>query len=340
MTDTHEQVRDIVSRYGWNTTCYQVLNDGINHWLSADGQAMVGYVECGRHVLVAGAPICAEDRLPEVLAEWHRFTGRRGVCYVGSESRLTEMAAGSPEYSVVSLGSQPLWSAKSWLAAFRGHRSLREQRRRARAKGVIVMEMSEEEILECDELRACLAAWLARKPIPNMRFLVEPDVFRFWGDRRLFVARYRGAVVGFVVLCPIPRRQGWLTEDFIRHPLAPNGTIELALSEAIGSVGENDLVSMGICPLSLKATPAGCDPYWLRAMSAAGRVLGRAYYNFGGLEEFKAKFRPDCWEPVTVVCHRPTFTPSDLIAVVRAFTGYHPILMPWYAVRHRLGRHS
>jgi len=258
------------------------------------------------------------------------------TCYVGGENRLNKVAE-MGAYGITALGSQPLWHPARFIESFNSHHSLREQRRRARAKGVTVHEWDPATPSDTAEIRSCLQAWLAKKPIPNMRFLVEPDVFSFAGDRKVFVAMLEGEVCGFVVLCPIPSRNGWLTEDFVRHPNAPNGTMELALYEAISSVQDASLVTMGMCPLSRQSQTDDPIPGWLRLVSRLGRRVGRVFYNFQGLEDFKAKFGPNEWEAVTIVRAGGAVRPSDLSAVVQAFTGYHPLLMPWHYMRRRLG---
>lgn len=340
LTTDFDRVRAVILRHGWNTTCYQILNEGMRHWISHDGEAAVGYVEAGGHILAAGAPVCSPEALERTVAEFEADHPGKAVCYVGAESRLNQIASASRRFDVVSLGAQPVWHPQAWLDGLKSHRSLREQLRRARAKGVRVSEWTEREAREVPELRRCLQAWLARKPIPNMRFLVEPDVFRYWGDRRLFVAEREGKMCGFVVLCPIPSRKGWLTEDFVRHPDAPNGTVELILHEAIRAIAADgaELLTMGMCPLSRRAGMEIGDSAhaWLRLVSKAGRSYGRVFYNFSGLEEFKAKFRPDAWEAVTVVRSGGRFSGTDLVAVVQAFTGYHPFLIPLRFARRKI----
>ncbi|MGD9250540.1 MAG: hypothetical protein PVG19_04925, partial [Desulfobacterales bacterium] len=48
-------------------------------------------------------------------------------------------------------------------------------------------------------------------------------------------------------------------------------------------------------------------------------------YNFRGLEHFKAKFRPQAWEPVFAVAAEPRIRPATLYAVMGAFTGRSPL---------------
>ena len=80
--------------YGWNSTCYQILNPGIQHWISMSAPAVVGYTRRHRTLLVAGAPVCPPEKLAEVCLEFEQFARRQDcrVCYVCAEERLRRMA--------------------------------------------------------------------------------------------------------------------------------------------------------------------------------------------------------------------------------------------------------
>src|SRR5438270_607117 len=64
--DPPPPVRDLVLRYGWNTTAYQILNPGIEHWRAPDAAAaVVGVVRQPGRWIAAGAPVCEEARRDE-----------------------------------------------------------------------------------------------------------------------------------------------------------------------------------------------------------------------------------------------------------------------------------
>ena len=50
------RVRELVLAYGWNSTAYQILNPGIEHWLTPTRDAVVGFVREHRRWITAGAP--------------------------------------------------------------------------------------------------------------------------------------------------------------------------------------------------------------------------------------------------------------------------------------------
>jgi phosphatidylglycerol lysyltransferase len=320
-----EQARLLILEYGWNSTCYQLLNEGIEHWWSSDGRALVGFVRSGRMAIVAGAPVCSEESLSKTVREWERFVSDEGlrVCYFGAEARLQANLANSPDYVPVTLGSQPEWRPEEFVEAIESNRSLRAQLSRAANKGVVVSEWRREKAENSRELAAVLGEWLGARGLPTLHFLVEPDTLGNLLDRRLFVAEIQGRPVGFVTLCPIPAQSGWLTEQFVRSTRAPNGTVELMLYEAAKAVFlENaSYFTMGIVPLiSLEDVTTLQEPIWLRFLRRWAKAHYTRFYNFRGLSEFKTKFRPSQWRPVVVIVKDSRFRMRHLRAIGGAFT--------------------
>lgn len=329
MVDEGQRARRLVNLYGWNTTCYQVVNPGIQRWFSPRGDAMVGYVEKHGRRVVAGAPICPEPEVWPTIEEWEATLPKCPSCYFGAEERVHGALAHDSRYSTVVLGAQPVWSPESWSRSFENDPSLRYQLQRAKHKGVTVTEWSPERAEANGDLQRVLQEWLKTRGLPPMHFLVEPETLECLGDRRLFVAERAGEVVGFVTMAPIPTRKGWLTEQFVRGQGAPNGTIELMLNTAIEAVGRSgaEMVTMGIVPLSTHAVEEDShNPAWLRLLTAWMRAHGRRFYNFDGLDRFKSKFHPDYWEPIYVISREPKFSVRTLYAVAAAFTQQPPVM--------------
>ena len=326
-----QRVRELVLQYGWNATAYQLVNPGIAHWFSTRGDAVIGYVRKNGVRVVAGAPVCAEDRLADVLIEWEAHVRSAGdtTCYFGAAGRIKHLLEASPEYSTVALGAQPVWNPAHWNGIIQSHASLRAQLSRARNKGVSVTEWPSSRATQNPELRRVLDEWLCTRGLPTLHFLVEPDTLSMMDDRRTFVAEQDGKVVGFTALCPIPTRGGWLTEQFPRGDDAPNGTVELLMDTAIRAVADEGAkyVTMGLVPLSEHGRlPGEENPAWLRVLLAWTRAHGRRFYNFGGLEKFKAKFEPDAWEAIYAISHERKFSPRSLYAIAAAFTDQSPLL--------------
>ena len=325
-----QRARTLVLQYGWNATAYQIINPGIELWFAAAGDAVVGFVRHQRVRVVAGAPICAGDRLDAVVAEFEQDATRTGerVCYFGAEARLEAVCRSRPTHSAVLLGAQPVWDPRHWPAILECRASLRAQLNRARNKSVSVAEWPVESAYDHPALHRCLQEWLTTRGLPPLHFLVEPETLERLFDRRIFVARREGKVVGFLVASPVPQRSGWLIEQIIRSRAAPNGTTELMLDTAMSTAAHrgSDYVTLGLAPLSRRAkTSLTHNPLWLRATLAWVRAHGRRFYNFGGLDAFKAKFQPDRWDPVFAISNEPRFSPATLYAIAGAFSGGSPV---------------
>jgi hypothetical protein len=55
------------------------------------------------------------------------------------------------------------------------------------------------------------------------------------------------------------------------------------------------------------------------------RLHGARFYNFGGLDAFKAKFNPEAWEPIYAISEGESFPPRTLYAIAGAFSGGAPV---------------
>jgi len=326
------QARELVLAFGWNSTSFQIVNPGIKRWFSDDGEAVVGYVPAAGFRLVAGAPVCRLDRMPEIVAAFELDAKRcdQKVCYFCAESRLEEATSQSSKHSKFLLGAQPAWNPKDWRRLVENHKSVRAQLNRARNKGVAVTEYSTERASGDDRLDKCLHQWLASKPLPPLHFLVEPETLKRLQNRRIFVAERQDEVVGFVTLSPVAQRQGWLFEQFPHRPGAPNGTVELMIDAAMWAIAADgcDYATLGLAPLSRRAEVEPFhNPLWLDIVLAWLRKHGQRFYNFDGLDAFKAKLKPDVWEPVFAVSNESRVSFQTLYAIASAFSGNAPFRM-------------
>lgn len=281
----------LLKAHGWNSTSFQILEPGLQYWFDGD-DACVAYVDTGRAWVVAGAPVAPRERFVEVARSFLEAASaaERRVCCFGTEPRFHE-AVGWPS---IRIGEQPTWSPADWPETLARGRSLREQLRRARAKGVAVRRLDFHELDAAHPTRAQIDAlierWLATRPMAPMGFLVQVHPYTFAEERRSYVAEQQGRVVGFLGVIPVYTRQGWFFEDFLRHPDAPNGTTELLIDAGMRAAADEgvQLVTLGLIPLVGEVGP------WLRIF----RRWGVGLYAFAGLRAFKAKFKPRAWDPI------------------------------------------
>ena len=324
-----EAARQVVLAHGWNSTSYQIINPGIRRWFAAEKDAVVGFVARNKVRVVAGAPVCAAEDLREVAAEFERDARAAGerVCYFCAERRLESIYDDSPDYAKILIGAQPVWKPENWAEIVKRHKSLRAQVNRARNKKVLISEWTSGRARNHPALEECLRGWLGAKGLPPLHFLVEPDTLARLEDRRVFVAELEKAVVGFVILSPVARRNGWLFEQFIHCPDAPNGTVELLIDRAMRQLAEDgyEYATLGLAPLSSRAPQIEYkNPFWMRLLLKWMTAHGRRFYNFDGLDAFKAKLQPEHWEQIFAVSNERHLSPRTLYAIVSAFSGGAP----------------
>jgi len=307
------RVLTLLERYGWNATSFQILEPGFRYWFDGD-DACVGYVDTGRAWVAAGPPIAPLDRIAEVSARFvaAAHAADRRASFFATEARFRDAVP----WPALRIGDQPMWAPAEWADVVRGSRSLREQVRRAQAKGVRVRAVDAAELAPDQPLRtavdALIARWLASRPLAPMGFLVQVDPFNHAERRRYFVAEHDGRAVGFLGVIPIYARDGWFFEDFLRDPAAPNGTVELLVDAGMRAAADErvPVVTLGLVPLAGDVSP------WLRAI----RRLGRTLYDFDGLRAFKAKFKPRSWDPI-FLSYPPTLrSPTVVLDTLTAFS--------------------
>jgi phosphatidylglycerol lysyltransferase len=334
-----QRARALVLTHGHNPTAYQILNPGIECWFGAAGDAVVGYVDRPGVRVVAGNPICPRERLAEVTAEFEVATARTGrrVCYLGADEALDRVCRDSSRHARIVVGAQPVVNPQHWSHTVREHTSLRAQLNRARNKSVVVDQWFAEHATDHPELRRCLEEWLDARGLPPLHFLVEPETLGNLHDRCIFVAHEDGRVIGFLVASPVGRR-GWHLEQMIRGRRAPNGTMELLMDAAMRRFASrrDTYVALGAAPLSDRAADGTSPPPLIRGLLAWQRAHARRFYNFQGLEHFKAKFWPDTWEPVLAISGEQEFSVGTLYAIAGAYSGRSPVAMLFPALGRAL----
>ncbi len=296
---------------------------GLQTWTDAASGATVAYVEVrswGRVRVAAGEPTGPARQRPAVAAAFERDAREAGAraLWFGIEEPA-HIGSGRP--SVV-IGAEPVWRVRRWPEIVAAKRSVRAQIARAHNKGVVVESWSAERASATTELRDVLAAWLANRGLPPLAFLASPFVLDEPGDRRFWIARQGDAVVGYLALHPGKES---FVEWIIRRPDAPNGTAALLLDRALRQLPEGGAFTLGLVPLSTYAPLSETAPSLLvRGLLRWTRAHATRFYNFTGLERFKAKFLPDRWRPLHLVTDgRPIsiFTFHDVAAAFAAPRG-------------------
>jgi phosphatidylglycerol lysyltransferase len=288
----------------------------------------VGFVRRHSFLLAVGAPVCDLSELRGVIEEFEEYARGQGrhVCYVCAEERLRDAVSRMPGHATVTAGEQPAWDPREWDAIVRTRKSLRGQINRSRNKGIQLEEMAPERASGDPEIAAVLKSWLRTRGLPPMHFMVEPDVLRgVTEDRVVLAARRDGRIVAYLVASPIGARNGYLIEELARTRDAPNGVAEHLIDATMRrfALEGRSYVTMGLVALARDSFRG--NPWWLRSLMGIARAHANRFYNFRGLEQFRAKLSPARWETIWFITNEPRFSVSALYAIGGAFSGISPL---------------
>ncbi|MGH7435273.1 MAG: phosphatidylglycerol lysyltransferase domain-containing protein, partial [Polyangiaceae bacterium] len=165
---------------GTDAMSFLAVESRMRHWFDAEPPygtgACVAYVDtatawvaaCGP-LLPLGADPAARSRAAARFVETARSQGRR-ACFFATESGALD------GMSRLLIGEQPVFRPREWLVALPKRKRLREQLRRARAKGVRVRRAHAGELAPGTPLRREVEelgeSWLRRRHMEPMAFLV------------------------------------------------------------------------------------------------------------------------------------------------------------------------
>lgn len=308
------EVLAALRQHGWNATSFQITGPGFEIFRGAEG--MVGYTDTGTAWVAAGAPIAPVSALRSLALSFVNAARERGksAAFFGVEQRFLDATS----FPAIRVGEQPTWAPRHWTSILGSVRSLREQLRRARAKGVRVRFVTTSDLdRDGGRLRRGVVAlaerWLERRRMPPMRFLVELAPFVHEAEHLYFAAERGDELLGFLAAVPVYARRGWFFDETLRAEHAPNGMTELlfdaAMREAAGAGA--DMATLGLAPLS------GSIPVALRI----ARALGNPLCDLSGLRAFKAKLRPDAWDAIYLAAGPGGSPWTSLGDSLRAFAG-------------------
>ncbi len=325
MSADSDRALAVLRRHGHHSTSFQILEDGLRYWFGDD--AVVAYLQVGRRRVVAGPPVCAPDQKGAVARAFLEDCGaarHRALFFCTDPDFAQVLARAGAPASWVQIGEQPEWVPAGYTLAGSVRRSLRAQVNRARNKGVEVGRVTPADLQGPvrGEIDAVLRRWLDARRMSVMRFMVDLQPFAHADERRYYLARHAGRAVGFLAAVPVYRRRGWFLEDVLRVPDAPNGTAEMLIERALADAhaAGDEFVTLGLAPLSGVDTAPG-PHLWLRRCFRFSWEHLRPLYDFSGIRNFKARFRPDRWTAQYLVVSPPGIGFWDMHAVLRAFAG-------------------
>jgi|GEM_PF-5637450 len=340
-----------IAREAYSSLSPQMLYPGMQRWWHA-GSLLAGR-EMGRRRVMAGPPCGPKSKMREAYESIDadaREMSRRLLWFGVSREECDLLQ--TEAFRRIHLGDQAILPAEDWADRRRLPSGLRSQIRRAERHRLDCLEISltpESWRVACDRhpwllssLLDCREPWLRRQGRIALGFMttcLDPRHPSWWSYalRHLVVACRGRQVVGYVIASATPKGERFLVENFVRHPLAPNGLMEFLLHRA--SVWGISLhcgeMNLGLAPLhqaslwkSIQERSEGSagamaewktQPRWYRALTHGLRRYGEPLYRFRGLARFKDRLHPSAWEPLYLIAPSDGFLLWDALALAGAF---------------------
>ena len=303
-TDQHDQAKWLLERFATHAVSAQLMNTGLQHWFSANGHAVIGYVDVLGTRVTAGPPVCAPCKLADAARAFVSDTKRGGKksCFFGVDQPTAGiLSAAIGGITVTKVGELPEWNPKNWQRNARRHRTLRRQSGRALRKGVTIKLATQPEIRPGGQLfeqaAALLHSWRRAQRMAPLGFVAGGRPFDQRAKRNFLVATRGQRLVGLLSLLPLSARRGWLFEDLVRcRQVTPNGTMELLIDHAMRWLATQDAhyATLGLVPLAGSHLDAD-QSRWIRAALRVSKCHLGQFYNFDGLRRFREKLLPDRW---------------------------------------------
>ncbi|CAN5473525.1 hypothetical protein BH10ACI3_BH10ACI3_25500 [soil metagenome] len=298
--------RDVLrlqSQYGYNEHSFVGISVQPEVWIDKANNGAVSYNENGKVWVVAGEPLGREEDLPEITRQFLKFarTKKKIVAFLPATEKFARSVA-SADARIVKVGAAPYFDLQNWEPRGNSAKKLRLGVNHGRKAGVTVTEVSQVTDQFRREANKLSNQWAeSRRAGVNFGWIFELVPFQNSESRKYFAARdLSGNLVGLLAASPIPAREGWYLEDVLRSSDAPNGTSDLLVFEALGTLAAQGakLATLGTVPLSDKGADdlsSGQSFLTETALKLSRRHLN-SVYNFEGLGTFKSKFVPTWWE--------------------------------------------
>jgi hypothetical protein len=320
-----QRARALVLAHGWNAVAYQILNPGIRHWFAGAGDAVVGYAMYAGTRVVAGAPVCAADRVAAVAARVRRRRAARGERVCTSAPATASRRASPPRARTPLCRGRAAVVGPARVGRARVRSAAAQLNRRATR--ACASPSGGRRARAHPALRAVLAAWLAAagcrrctsssspRPRPRSPTAGCSSPARRGGGRP-------AGAVAFLVATPVPARGGVAARAVAARPDAPNGTVELLADAAMRALaagrraGRDDGARAALAPRAPRG--ARPPPAWL-ALARGGRArTGGASTTSAGSTRSRPSSAPTPWEAIAAIADGPAVHAAGAVGHRRA----------------------
>lgn len=318
-----EFIKDLLKKYGYNTSSFQLLTSGMTYFTSPSGiSGVIGYLVIGNIFVCAGDPLCSDDDIFNFVHEFRLFAkSKKKKCLFLQVSEKVEKKLRIMGFGSLKFGEEAVISLNEYTFEGREKRVVRQHASRAKNAGVEISLLSSK--AEEREITYLSEDWLSGRKTKGFSFLLGLDPLDEKDEKFIFVAKEEDEIVGYLTAVPIYARNGFYFEDVIRSVDAPSGTNQLLIKYAIEFLKEKgfSIVTLGTAPLGKLRDDDTVEHRRINNVLNYAYEHLNGFYNFKGLYEFKSNFVPSVWEKKYLCFYPEKIKANYFVAIVRAYTG-------------------
>lgn len=331
------RIRELQSEYGDNPGSYFALMSDKKYYFTADRRAVIAYREAQGIAVVAGDPVSSKDKVPEALREFLASSRARGVSpvFANASQSLLDAYSSSGLKSMM-IGEEAVIPVSGFTLEGSEMKDIRNAVKRIQREKAVFNwypfdQVPSEVAADLDGLHE---EWLSGRKSPALGFTV--DFYPLPPDPACFLLSVRGPdgkMWGAFSFLPFQQGKGMVLDLMLRSKIAPNGTVEAAIAEAVGFFRKRgaEKVSLGVAPLSDTLVRQSREEIADKTKRLIFENFNQ-FYGYRTLFQFKKKFRPD-WEHKYLVYRSNLDLPKIAVALVQVHLRDSPLRSLWSYLR-------
>ena len=308
-----ESFASVVKRLG-NPESTTLIHSSCHVFRIPQVDGVVGYHQIGNCAVVIGDPICLSHDTPKLTNAFHFHCQKRGLStvYLTVHHDFAHWAIHNGCQTLIQIGSELSINPTH----FRLKHKLRNQMNQSLKHAVQVKEYTHFDPLLESQMKNTLEIWSKQRRGVQIH-LGNNNYFYNDIKKRIFYAQQKDTIIGFLVLTPLDRFQGWVVNTHLAILEAPAGTKEHLMCTVFNSLAQEKchFLCLGAISGTQLGEVIGLNSFDKTLASLIFKVA-KWFFKLDAKATHLKKYRPNL-QPTFLVCSGK-LTIIELLAIKNA----------------------
>lgn len=229
---------DYIQQYG--TAASVALFDPAFKIFKTDSvNGIIGYRPVGKCAVVFGDPLCAEQDRHALASAFHEHckNNNMSIVYTAVSNQFRELAMQGFCKAALQIGHEMILDPQKDPRHTPGPHAnlLRRKIKKSIFDGIFVHEYVDYDPTIEYEINEVAHAWLSHRSGPQL-YYAKTNLFADKSTKRWFYAQQGDAIIGVLVISRINTRKGWVINNLMKHPDAPDYVSEYMVISAMDTL--------------------------------------------------------------------------------------------------------